>query len=82
MSRDVMLAVVVESILLSHVFMLNVDARGWHADEAFLLQLRPCVDAVPGRCVAGAVLLLRARVPGLEIKKELSRACASLEEWD
>ena len=63
--------------------MLNVDlARGCHADEAFQLQLRPCVDAVPGRCVAGAVLLLRARVPGLEIKKELSRACASLEEWD
>ena len=52
--------------------MFNVDVvRGCHADEALLLQLRPCVDAVPGRCVAGAVLLLRARVPGLEIQKEL-----------
>ena len=72
MSRDVMLAVVIESILLSHAFMLNVDGvRGCHADEALLLQLRPCVDAVPGRCVAGAVLLLRARVPGLEIKKDI-----------
>ena len=71
MSRDVMLAVMVESLLLSHVFMLNVDVVcGCHAAEAFLLQLRPCVDAVPGRCVAGAVLLLRARVLGLEIPKE------------
>jgi hypothetical protein len=72
MSRDVMLAVVVESILLSHAFMLNVDiVRSCHADEAFLLQLWPCVNAIPGRCVAGAVLLLRAQVPGLETKKEL-----------
>ena len=56
----------------AHHMMLNVDVvRGWRADETLLLKLRPCVDAVPGRSVAGAVLLLRARVPGLEIKKEL-----------